>query len=69
MQQTTQNVPDIGRMLTVKAVCDLLNISRGTLRNWRLNPEVGFPKPLHIGKNIRWRPEDLREFILRQQAR
>lgn len=57
------------RLLTVRQVLELLNISRGKLYKL-LNSEALFPRPIKIGGQLYFLPEEIDEFIFlkRQEA-
>lgn len=54
------------RLLTVKQVLELLNISRGKMYKL-LNSDPLFPRPLKISGKIYFIPEELEEFIKLQR--
>lgn len=51
-------------MLTVKDLCELLKISRTTLRDIRM--DAGFPKPKKVGKSLRWSQSDIDAWLANQ---
>ncbi|EGL55725.1 hypothetical protein MAMP_02719 [Methylophaga aminisulfidivorans MP] len=49
------------KLITAQDAAKLLNISVGTLANWRCRGEG--PVPTKIGKSVRYALEDIKEFI------
>lgn len=54
---------DIEALVDERAVAHLLNVSLASVRNWRCDPRGRGPKFLKIGSSVRYRPEDLRDYI------
>ena len=50
-----------GSLLTIDDLAKRLNVSKGTIRN-HLN-EGRIPSPIRLGNNLRWRPEQINEWI------
>lgn len=50
------------KLLTVRQVLELLNISRGKLYKL-LNSEPSFPRPIKLGGKLYFLPEEIDEFI------
>ncbi len=54
------------RTLTVKQLCDLLQVSRSTLN--KLRTEDGFPRPvIAIHQCLRWSVAEIDEWLSRQR--
>lgn len=53
--------------LTVGEVAEMLRVSPATLRSWVAKGEG--PPALRFGKQIRYRPERVRDWIEQQEAR
>ena len=46
------------KYLTIKQVCEALNVSPSTI--WRWLKQGDFPKPVHLGpKAVRWKESDI----------
>jgi len=62
-----QNGLDGLRLLTVRQVADLLNLSIRSIWRMAAEAEAGigdFPKPLRLGsRTVRWRLADLRAYV------
>jgi len=56
-QSDITSVPKPRKMLSAKALADLLDVDAKTVRRWREEGRV--PEPVQIGGVIRWRPEDI----------
>lgn len=54
------------RLLVVKQVLELLNISRGKLYRL-LNSDPLFPRPIKLGGKLFFYPEEIEEFLLLQK--
>ncbi|EEW6474867.1 helix-turn-helix domain-containing protein [Escherichia coli] len=54
------------KLLTVRQTLELLNISRGKLYKL-LNSEPLFPRPIKIGGQLYFLPEEINEFISLQR--
>lgn len=52
-------------LLTTREVADLLRVSPGTIYSWR-HRQLG-PPAVRVGKHLRWRAEDLSEWVLEQK--
>ncbi|MHC4226401.1 MAG: helix-turn-helix transcriptional regulator [Planctomycetota bacterium] len=52
---------DRERLLTIKQVSDRLQCSTRTVR--RISSEGKLPKPLRVGRLIRWRESDITFFV------
>jgi excisionase family DNA binding protein len=48
-------------MLSAKALADLLDVDAKTVRRWR--EEGRLPEPIQIGGVIRWRAEDIDDWL------
>ena len=49
-------------MLTIKEVAKLFSVSRVTI--WRWTKELhDFPRPMKIGRSVRWRERDIENYI------
>ena len=51
-------------LLTITEVADLLRVPVATLRYWR-HRDTG-PRSFRIGRHVRYRPEDVEQWIQRQ---
>ena len=49
------------RLLGVRQVADQLNVS--TRQVWKLASSGRLPKPVRLGRSVRWRESDVAEFI------
>lgn len=56
---------DFDQLLTVKQVADRAAISVASV--WRLSKSGGLPKPVRIGRSVRWRASDLQQHLAAQQ--
>jgi predicted site-specific integrase-resolvase len=54
------------KLLTPKDTASILQVSIGTLANWRCTGEG--PSYTKIGRTVRYSPEDIQEFILKGKA-
>jgi len=54
--------------LPAPRVCERYNITDMSLWRWLRNPDIGFPKPLYIGRFRYWRLSDLVAFEQRDTA-
>lgn len=52
---------DSENLVTLSAVCGYLNVSRTTL--WRLSKRADFPKPIRIGRIIRYRISEIASYF------
>jgi hypothetical protein len=55
------------RLVPDPRVCDRYGIHSSTLRNWDLDPEMGFPKPIRINKR-KYRDEEELDRFDRERA-
>jgi excisionase family DNA binding protein len=63
---TTQTKPaDFEQLFTVQEVAKRLAISIATV--WRLSKSGDLPKPVRIGRSVRWRASDLQNHLEAQQ--
>lgn len=53
----------VARLMTIVDVTKLLGVSRPTIYRWLRDPAMQFPKPVHIGKRVGWREEDIENWI------
>lgn len=51
-----------GRLLTTAQAAEFLNISPGTLSNWRCTGRYALPW-VAVGRRVRYRPQDLEQFL------
>lgn len=49
------------KLYTIEEAADILNLSAGTLRNWR-SQGIGV-KSIKVMGSVRYRPEDIQEYI------
>ena len=49
-------------LVTVREIMGLTGLGRTTV--WRKIRDGEFPKPLHVGRFIRWRKADVEEFLM-----
>jgi predicted DNA-binding transcriptional regulator AlpA len=60
-------VPVEHRLISAAAVRELCGgISDMSLWRWLNDPEIGFPKPLYIGRRRYWREAEIAAWIERQ---
>ena len=52
-------------LLTVKELMACLKVSHRTI--YRLMERPGFPRPVKLGGQIRFRPEDITQYLTEQQ--
>lgn len=52
---------DLEQLLTTEQVADLLQVPVDTVRWWRKRNRG--PRPVHVGKHARYRPQDVRDWI------
>lgn len=53
-------------LLTADDIATLLRVRITTVYQWSSgvrNPPPGFPAPLHIGKRVRWRADEVRQWL------
>lgn len=53
-------------LLTTDEAAQLLRLNPSTLTHWACEskrPPPGFPKPVKLGRSVRWRRADLADFI------
>ncbi len=56
------------KLLNTKATAQALGISRSTLYRWyKTNCQVSFPKPYALGRHLRWRSDELDNWIKAQR--
>ncbi|WP_261163889.1 AlpA family transcriptional regulator [Microbacterium sp. Marseille-Q6965] len=67
----TMNPQGLEPLLTPRELSDLLHIPVRTLESWRANWESNpyGPKPITVGKHVRYRPVDVRSWLDEQAAR
>jgi len=61
-----------GRAMKIELLCDIqaakaLNVSVGTLRNWR-SSRLGGPAFIRVGRLVRYSESDLLEYLNRQRV-
>jgi hypothetical protein len=61
--EPTPSVPD--RLVSIKELATILAIPLSTARHLRLQGQLG--TPLRIGRHLRWRPDQVRALIGREQ--
>lgn len=54
---------DPDALLTVHTVATLTGFAEDTIREWGRDGHRGFPAPIHIGRYVRWRAGDVREWM------
>lgn len=60
--------PAVPALLTRDEVAALLGVTTETLRIWRADPEMAFPKPLRFSqRTTRWTPEQIAQWIASRQ--
>lgn len=65
-EQSSLSMDDLSnlpRLLTTDEVAAALNVHPRTLRRMRNRSSAGFPEPLLIGRAVRWRGEQIRQWI------
>lgn len=58
--------PQLPLLLTIEQVAATLGFAVQTLRHWTHStrrPPTGWPKPVHIGRNVRYRSDDIVRWI------
>ena len=50
-----------GSLLTIDDLAKRLSVSKGTIHNYIKSDRV--PPPIRLGNNLRWRPEQINEWI------
>ncbi len=58
---------NMSKLLTQKDLIDYLQVTRQTIYQWRRRGI--FPKPYQIGKFLRWKQEDIDQFVNQHTAR
>ncbi len=61
MSTTTHPVESSRLALSAAEVAKLLDISLRHL--WKLNSTGRLPKPIHFGRAVRWRTDEIREWL------
>jgi len=61
-EKTNANCEALDRLLTVKAVCDVLCTTDRSLRRW-VHLGLVPPPDVRIGRNLRWRVSTIRKLI------
>lgn len=51
----------MSKLLTQQDVINYLQVTRQTIYTWRR--QGIFPKPYQIGRNLRWKQEDIDQFV------
>ncbi len=64
MQKCINTLDD--EYMTLSDVCSVLSLSRYTLLEIRKNPSANFPKPITIGKSIRFSKNDIKDWLDKQ---
>jgi excisionase family DNA binding protein len=54
-------------LITTKELASRLGVSLSTVHRWRTGPE--FPAPIRLGQSIRWRLQEVEEWLRRHQDR
>jgi excisionase family DNA binding protein len=57
---------DFPTLLTSEEVARLLRVNERTLRRLRTEDSGSFPKPLQLGRVIRWRADDVKAWMERR---
>ncbi|MFL1551685.1 helix-turn-helix transcriptional regulator [Pseudomonas sp. D47] len=52
---------------TAKQMWTRYQISRATW--WRISKIAGFPKPLHLGRAVRWNVEAVDKYLMRKKTK
>lgn len=60
------NLPIPGTRATAAQLCARYQVSRSTWWRWSKTP--GFPEPIRFGRSVRWEPETVDAFLIRQEA-
>ena len=55
--------PEAERLITAKEFAEYLGISTTSLKRRRATPGAGLPKPVKIGRCVRWRLSTILQFI------
>ena len=64
MSTHPQNPPKLNKLLTPKQTAEILDTTEGSLSVWRCTGRIDLPF-IKIGKNVRYRPEDVQDFLSR----
>jgi excisionase family DNA binding protein len=52
--------------LTAAEAGALLRVSNETLRRWRADPRVNFPRPVQVGRRLLFRADEVAAFLERR---
>ncbi len=61
MQTSSDRHGEIPELLTIRELATILKVSQRSI--WRLVASGQLVEPLRVGGSIRWRPDDIRDWI------
>ena len=55
------DIPQTAQLIDVSELAKRLSVSKRTI--WRLDARGAIPSPLRLGKTVRWRDQDIEDWI------